>query len=252
LLLAGVMVVILLRLATSPPSHPEYIVAHIVDRLPGAEGGHSKPSTVNGAGQQSTSAQAARKAAAPETPAHHLRSVRKWIQNRLASAKTTARKYQDEVRDGTRNIAKAETPAFEMKTAVRPNAGVAAIGGPSRASGHGIGTAATGTGNGGGGSGSDSEAHAAYGSAPAPEYPSEARQMEQQGLVMLRVLVSADGAAKRIELARSSGFQSLDDAALETVRDRWRFVPAMRAGAAIESWVTVPIRFALTEADVAN
>ncbi len=154
--------------------------------------------------------------------------------------------------DNPQKIAKTETPTFAMKTAAGLNVRAAAIGGSSSASGRGTGSGATGPGSGGGGSGSDSEAHAAYGSAPAPEYPNEARQMEQQGLVMLRVLVSADGAAKRIEIARSSGFQSLDDAALETVRDRWRFVPAMRAGAAIESWVTVPIRFALTEADAAN
>jgi len=63
------------------------------------------------------------------------------------------------------------------------------------------------------------------------------------------VLVGADGTPKQVKIAHSSGFVLLDRAALETVRERWRFVPAMRAGAAIESWVTVPIRFALTEAD---
>ncbi len=32
------------------------------------------------------------------------------------------------------------------------------------------------------------------------------------------------------------------------VRSRWRFVAARRGAVAIESWVEVPIRFALTEA----
>ncbi len=64
----------------------------------------------------------------------------------------------------------------------------------------------------------------------------------------LHVLVAADGTVERVELAQSSGFDSLDRSAFETVRTRWRFVPARRDGAAVESWVLVPIRFTLAEA----
>jgi len=67
--------------------------------------------------------------------------------------------------------------------------------------------------------------------------------------VLLRVEVGVDGLAKRIEIARSSGFDSLDQSAMETVRSRWRFVPARRDGVAVESWCEIPIRFALTEAE---
>jgi len=70
--------------------------------------------------------------------------------------------------------------------------------------------------------------------------------------VTIRVLVGIDGIVQRAEIAESSGFDVLDDAAIETVRRRWRFVPAHSAGNAIESWVLVPIRFALTEAKEAN
>ncbi len=65
----------------------------------------------------------------------------------------------------------------------------------------------------------------------------------------VRVLVGADGSVERAEVADSSGFDALDAAALETVRSRWCFVPARRAGVAVESWVLVPIRFALVEAN---
>jgi periplasmic protein TonB len=65
---------------------------------------------------------------------------------------------------------------------------------------------------------------------------------------MLHVLVGADGSVKRVEIAESSGFEALDDAAAEAVHLRWRFIPARRAGAYFESWVLVPIRFTLTEA----
>jgi protein TonB len=92
-------------------------------------------------------------------------------------------------------------------------------------------------------------AHADYGKNPPPVYPAIARRREQQGTVTLRVLVGVDGAVQRAEIAESSGFDALDDAAIATVRRRWRFVPAHRAGMQIESWVLVPIRFALTEAN---
>jgi protein TonB len=39
----------------------------------------------------------------------------------------------------------------------------------------------------------------------------------------------------------------LDDAAAETVRTRWRFVPARRGGTPVESTVSVPIRFRIHE-----
>jgi len=55
-----------------------------------------------------------------------------------------------------------------------------------------------------------------------------------------------DGSVKRIEIAQSSGFDDLDQSALDTVLKRWRFVAAKRSdGRPVESWVLVPIRFAL-------
>jgi periplasmic protein TonB len=69
---------------------------------------------------------------------------------------------------------------------------------------------------------------------------------------MIRVLVGIDGLVQRAEIAESSGFDALDDAAIQTVRRRWRFVPARHGGSPIESWVLVPIRFALKEAHEAN
>ena len=83
----------------------------------------------------------------------------------------------------------------------------------------------------------------------AADYPAIARRREQQGTVTVKVLVGADGSVERAEISDSSGFDSLDDAALETVRSRWRFVPARHDGLAVESWVLVPIRFALLEAN---
>jgi len=89
-------------------------------------------------------------------------------------------------------------------------------------------------------------AHADYAANPAPAYPARSRRRAEQGTVTLHVLVAIDGSVARIEIADSSGFADLDQSALETVRERWRFVPAKRSdGRAVESWVLVPIRFAL-------
>jgi protein TonB len=68
--------------------------------------------------------------------------------------------------------------------------------------------------------------------------------MGQQGKVLVRVFVSAAGAAEQVQLRSSSGFDLLDDAALDAVR-RWRFVPARRAGEPVPAWVLVPITFTL-------
>ena len=116
------------------------------------------------------------------------------------------------------------------------------------------GAGSPGVANGGAGAGPDSTsvAHADYARNPPPTYPATARRRAEQGTVTVRVLVAADGSVERAELAESSGFDSLDDAALETVRSRWRFVPARRDGVAVESWVLVPIRFALVEADATH
>ncbi|MDO8434706.1 MAG: energy transducer TonB [Candidatus Binatus sp.] len=121
---------------------------------------------------------------------------------------------------------------------------------PPGFSGIGDGTGSgSGIGTGGGGGGRTALAHADYGTNPAPIYPAIARRHEEQGTVTLRVLVGADGRVERVEISDSSGYDALDDSAVETVAKKWRFEPAHRDGVAFESWVLVPIRFALTEAN---
>ena len=79
---------------------------------------------------------------------------------------------------------------------------------------------------------------------PRPDYPAQAKRMGWEGRVVLRVEVLADGSAGAVSVAKSSGHEALDDAALEAVR-RWKFVPAKRDGAAVNSSVNVPINFNL-------
>jgi periplasmic protein TonB len=109
------------------------------------------------------------------------------------------------------------------------------------------GNAAAGRGTiGSGGDATGSYAH--YGVNPKPSYPVAARQAHEQGTVVLHVLVRSDGTVGAVDVAETSGYGVLDDSAVRTVRDRWRFVPARANGVAIESWVKVPIRFTLDRA----
>jgi protein TonB len=79
-----------------------------------------------------------------------------------------------------------------------------------------------------------------------PRYPEAARRRGEQGRVVLRVDVSADGAPIDVTVTEGSGFPSLDAAALGAVR-QWRFVPAMRGGTPVAAVAQVPIRFRLAD-----
>ncbi|MGH7964772.1 MAG: energy transducer TonB [Candidatus Binatia bacterium] len=123
------------------------------------------------------------------------------------------------------------------------NTSTAATGGEGGVgSGPGTGSDGAGLGRGGGGG---TLARPNYGVNPKPPYPLIARRMGAEGVVVLRVFVHADGSVGRVELSRSSGFNTLDESAVNTVRERWRFLPARQDGQPVESWVEVPIRFVL-------
>lgn len=80
---------------------------------------------------------------------------------------------------------------------------------------------------------------------PAPRYPMDARRNHWEGTVRLRVVITPDGYVKDIAVARSSGFDSLDKSALDTVR-KWHFLPGKQAGIAVEAVGFLSIPFHLT------
>mgnify|MGYP005608945881 FL=1 len=81
---------------------------------------------------------------------------------------------------------------------------------------------------------------------PAPPYPSLSKRMGEEGKVVLRVSVSPQGTADSVEIRTSSGSPRLDESAQKTVRN-WKFVPAKRGDAPVQSWVLVPIIFKLEQ-----
>ncbi len=81
-------------------------------------------------------------------------------------------------------------------------------------------------------------------SSPPPIYPSDARHKGWSGNVRVRVLISEEGSVREVQLAATSGYSSLDAAALEALR-HWLFRPAQIDGDAVAAWVVVPVRFRL-------
>jgi protein TonB len=79
---------------------------------------------------------------------------------------------------------------------------------------------------------------------PPPRYPAAARRRSQQGTVVLSVHVDEHGRVSNLWLFESSGYQALDNAAVQAVKD-WTFEPGMQGGRNVAMWVTVPVRFEL-------
>jgi len=77
---------------------------------------------------------------------------------------------------------------------------------------------------------------------PAPAYPPQSRRLKEEGTVLLLVRVSDQGAPISVEIRTSSGFERLDEAGLQAVR-QWRFVPAKRGNDNVAASVLVPIQF---------
>ncbi len=76
-------------------------------------------------------------------------------------------------------------------------------------------------------------------------YPPLSRRFGEEGTVVLRILVTPEGKADTVEIRNSSGFQRLDDAAVQAVKS-WRFNPYTYDGKAISEWLIFPLSFKLT------
>ena len=79
---------------------------------------------------------------------------------------------------------------------------------------------------------------------PKPPYPPLSKRLGEQGKVVIRTLIGADGVAQEAAIHQSSGFDRLDQAALATAR-KWRYEPGKRAGMAEAMWFNVPFTFVL-------
>lgn len=81
---------------------------------------------------------------------------------------------------------------------------------------------------------------------PTPEYPASARRLRESGRVVVKVWLNANGKVERSQVAQSSGFPRLDNAAIATV-ERWRCNSATRNGLAVPAIALQPFDFALNK-----
>jgi protein TonB len=77
---------------------------------------------------------------------------------------------------------------------------------------------------------------------PAPVYPDAAQAAGEQGDVMLDVYVMSNGRPRKFRVNQSSGYPDLDNAAAEAVAN-WQYIPAVKNGDTVSSWMTVKIHF---------
>lgn len=77
-----------------------------------------------------------------------------------------------------------------------------------------------------------------------PPYPPLSKRLGEQGKVIVRAYIELNGTASKAEIRSSSGYERLDQTALQTVL-KWRYVPGKRAGVPEAMWFNVPINFVL-------
>jgi len=90
------------------------------------------------------------------------------------------------------------------------------------------------------------EVPVAYAGNPLPKYPRIARRKGWEGKVWLHVRVSAVGLVEEVTVERSSGYKSLDRAALKAVQN-WRFYPVHQGLNPVAGEARVPVRFEIQE-----
>ena len=87
---------------------------------------------------------------------------------------------------------------------------------------------------------------------PKPVYPIEAKRFGLQGRTVVRAMVGPDGTAAFAQLAESSGYRLLDDAAVKAVLNS-KFISARNASdQPVGGELLMPINFVLTPSDRAD
>ncbi|RDS85549.1 TonB family protein [Dyella psychrodurans] len=82
---------------------------------------------------------------------------------------------------------------------------------------------------------------------PMPPYPPGPAKNREQGMVMLKVLVEADGTARKVDVDSDSTKASPELAkAASDAAMKWRYNPKVENGKAVEGWVKVPVLFSLS------
>ena len=77
-----------------------------------------------------------------------------------------------------------------------------------------------------------------------PQYPMGARKAGIEGVSQLKIRVLPDGSVGEIQLVKSAGDSSLDEAAQKAVK-QWKFKPGLSGGKPIPVVMTLSVKFEL-------
>ena len=82
----------------------------------------------------------------------------------------------------------------------------------------------------------------------ADDYPFFARMLGHEGTTELAFTVGADGTVSGITVAKSSGYDGLDDAAKDCVR-KWHYRPALKDNVLVDAPMNVKVNWNLDDED---
>jgi len=78
-----------------------------------------------------------------------------------------------------------------------------------------------------------------------PEYPSISRRLREQGTLRLKLTIDEKGSVTGAVVVNSSGFQRLDEAAVNWVKTHWRYTPALQGTKPVSSMADAIVEFRL-------
>lgn len=85
-----------------------------------------------------------------------------------------------------------------------------------------------------------------YSGALQPPYPPGKIRAEEEGVVVVRVRIGADGRVKEVQKVEAAD-EAFYRATVEQATKRWRFKPATSDGKPVEGWRTMTVRFELDD-----
>ncbi|WKZ11218.1 MAG: energy transducer TonB [Gammaproteobacteria bacterium] len=69
-----------------------------------------------------------------------------------------------------------------------------------------------------------------------PAYPPQSKRLGEEGATVLRLHIDAEGKVTDAQVAQSSGFPRLDEAAVKHAMRSWRFLPGTEDGKPVAMW----------------
>lgn len=76
-------------------------------------------------------------------------------------------------------------------------------------------------------------------------YPAIAVRLNQTGTVLVTVHIGADGSVQNVDVAQSSGHDSLDQATVRCITSTWRYKPALQNGAPVATTKEYAVKWVL-------